>query len=251
VILETAQRMWRSRCRQDAGKRLVLGGLMKSVRVMAPLVLGTLLFSGCCLPHSSTPAVPAGAEWQTPGRLAPIGETAGVEIMIAYGASTCQHTAMWLSREGKPSLFWDPAGAFGKEHEPRASRRRDLVDRHISREEYLRFRSGIHTDQVEFFRFDLPPEQAAHLHGVLLRGAGDPEDPAGYDPNTAGLFCSYAVSEFLRLHAPDRFPLSGSHIFPHDFAADLYTLSPDRVLLCTTSEKGQTDIQTACRQLVQ
>lgn len=171
--------------------------------------------------------------------------------MIAYGASTCQHTAMWLKKEGKSPLFWDPAGAFGKEHEPRASRRRDLVDRVISREEYLRFRGVIHTNWVELFRFDLPSEQAAHLYTVLLRGASDPDDPKGYDPNTAGMFCSYAVSEFLLLHAPDRFPLSGSHIFPHDFAAELYSFSPDRVLLCNTTAREQTDILTACRLLVQ
>ncbi len=196
------------------------------------LVLGlcVVVLAGCCLPHPPAPSAPASG-WRLLPEKVPSPLTSGIDILIAYGNSSCLHAAAWIATENEPLLFWDPAGGFGAPPHEIFSRTRDILDTAPSLARYLDFRWELGTEMVELFRFNLPPEQTSRLAGLLWRGSKDPDDPQGHDPSTAGLFCSHAISGFLLQHAPDRFPLEAAYIFPHDFSEVLYQLSPNRVFL--------------------
>jgi hypothetical protein len=192
------------------------------------LVALTVL-TGCM--HRPAPNLPV--HWQ--GKPIPMESledkpTDKLYVFVMYDKSMCAHTVLRISSPDHGTVFWDPAGGFGKPEYPVvAERRHDLVvDPIPTIPQYLDFRQYLPTSKVEIFEFDISESQAERLIGLLRPEIGEKRAP--YKTATDPMYCSTAISKFLSLHAKDILSVEKS-FFPHAFSAQLYAANPTRIIL--------------------
>lgn len=193
------------------------------------LLGGLLLLTGCM--HKPAPNLPA--HWQgKPIPMESLGDRSEdkLYIFVMYDKSMCAHTVLRIHSPAHGTVFWDPAGGFGKpEHPVVAERRYDLVvDPIPTIPQYLDFRQYLPTSKVEIFEFDISEFQAKRLIDLLRPASGERRAP--YKTATDPMYCSAAISKFLSLHATDILSVEKS-FFPHAFSAQLYAADPARIIL--------------------
>ncbi len=199
------------------------------------LFLALTVSGGCCFPHSPPHRDPLPCSSPP---LQTVSTTSEIKILFAYSSASCLHTAMWVYAPGRPALFWDPAGGYGRDFEPFINRSRDILVTAPSLDEYLAFRWTIETRSVELFEFTLPSTLSTHFEEILRQDPGSSKEDSAYNPEAPGLFCSYVISNFIKKFGKSRFSID-THIFPHNFAQDLYSSYPDRVTIFTPSTSTQ------------
>ena len=165
------------------------------------LILASFIsFSGCM--HKPAPNLPA--DWQgTPIPLASLADkdTDKLYVFIMYDKRMCAHTLLRIHSPRYGTVFWDPAGGYGKPEYPVVARRRDdlVIDPIPSIADYLSFRQYLPTSKVEIFEFDITPEQSKRLIGLLTPRAGQKHAP--YKTDTKPMYCATTVSKFLSENA--------------------------------------------------
>lgn len=193
------------------------------------LLAGMLLATGCM--HKPAPNLPA--TWQgTPIQVASLEDKPAdkMYILIMYDKSMCAHTALRISSPQHGVIFWDPAGGYGKPEYPVVAKRKDdlVIEPVPTIPDYLEFRQYLPTAKVEIFEYDLTPEQSRRFIELLTPKPG--EKRALFKTETRPLYCSTAVSSFLKEHAADILRVE-KNFFPHAFSAQLYQSKPTRIVL--------------------
>lgn len=154
-----------------------------------------------------------------------------LQVIIVYGHWWCHHSALRLVCPDRPVLFWDPGGSYGISL-PEDVRSKDLI--RIKPPDlitYLQFVWKHSSVEVEVFEWDLTAEYAAELYKILLEGT-DKNHPAGrFTTTTLGMFCSFALSDFLRRFAGKTMTVPKSFFLPHNLAKVLYSQSPKRLMV--------------------
>jgi hypothetical protein len=195
-----------------------------------------VFLTGCTYlpkPHRPTPHLPdawsaVAADFTT---IADRPEQARLQIIIAYGQLVDNHAALRLVGPRRPVLFWDPGGGYNKQTAPHTRWNDIIVEDPPDLQAYLAFRRTHYDAAVEVFEWHITAGQADELYDVLRYGT-DADHPAGrFSSSTAGLFCSTAISDFLRRFAGDIMTVSDTYFWPNELAQALYTQSPDRVIV--------------------
>jgi hypothetical protein len=202
-----------------------------AARFTTPMLLGLCLTTGCA--HSPGKYMPN--TWMgSPTHMKSIADRPNqsrLQVIIMSGKLLDHHTALRLVCPGRTILFWDPAGGYGKT-DPKIERDNDLIRTNPpDLKTYMPFRWQNNDAVVVIFEWNLPPDHAWELYEVLNEGTGK-DHPAGrFSTITVGLFCSTAISDFLRRFAQETVSLKKSYFLPRDLARELYTQSPTRVLV--------------------
>jgi hypothetical protein len=184
-----------------------------------------LITAGC---HSGKPLIPQG--WTVsrvePGTHAPESTGGRLQLIICYGAGLSDHAAVRIESPPDAALFWDPGGRFGTVP-PLHERARCLVlDRPPTLEQYWSFRTDFCAERwMEVFEWDLPPEEAKRLRGILHDGS---IGRGGFDTDYVGLACAVGVSDFLRHSRAAGIRLDDWYFLPHSLAARLWGQHPSR-----------------------
>ena len=181
--------------------------------------------------HQPAPNLPA--HWQgNPIPLESLEDAASdkMYVFIMYDKSMCAHTVLRISSPEHGTVFWDPAGGYGKPEYPVvAKRKHDLVIEPIpSIPDYLAFRHHLPTSKVEIFEFDIESAQSRKLIDLLTPKVG--EKRAIYPTQTKPMYCASAISDFLSQHATEIISVN-KHFFPHALSAELYQANPTRIIL--------------------
>lgn len=202
---------------------------MRQIAVLIWVSGYLLCLSGCM--HKPAPNLPA--DWE--GKPIPLASLADQEtdklyVFIMYDKSMCAHTALRIHSPEHGSLFWDPAGGYGKPEYPVvATRKHDLVIAPIPTiPDYLSFRQYLPTSKVEIFEFDIKPEQSRRLISLLTPPAGERRAP--FKTETSPMYCATSISKFLSEHATDILRVR-KNFFPHALSAELYQANPNRIVL--------------------
>jgi len=202
------------------------------IRAVLPVGLfGIIFLTGCT--HFPLPNLPE--DWsQRQAALAAIPDDSGaatLQIIIAYGEISCHHAALRLVASKDQVLFWDPGGGYENPGSSNARARDLILTDPPDLKTYLKFRWLNEDKAVEIFEWHLRNEDARELYGILMHGT-DENHPAGaFKTITPGLFCSYAISDFLNRFAAHLMKVPRRYFLPHDLSKVLYTQSPDRVLV--------------------
>lgn len=155
-----------------------------------------------------------------------------VQVIIAYNRYWPNHTALRLVNASGNTIFWDPAGGYGKTN-PYIVRQSDLIMKNApDLPTYMIYRWDNNDQVVEIFEWELSATEAGRFETILLDGArrtNYAED--GFRTATPGLFCNAAVSSFLYDHGRPSIQLSDSYILPNLLSRELYLSQPDRVMV--------------------
>ena len=153
-----------------------------------------------------------------------------LQVIIVYGNSWAQHSALRLICPDRPVVFWDPGGSYGNTF-PEPVRIKDLITVNPpDLERYVQHIWNHSSEEVEVFEWDLKPEYARELYDVLVNGT-DNNHPAGHFTTTAiPMLCTLKVSDFLHRFAGKIMTVPESFFIPDNLAKALYTQSPKRVL---------------------
>lgn len=164
-------------------------------------------------------------------------QDACLQVFIMYAEMMCSHAALRLQAYEYDTLFWDPAGGFGRKGSLRATRINDLVVSPTPTvNQYLNFRLELETVAVELFEFHISSERAGDLMG-RLRGDVVEDGQEKFVTTTTGLFCSDAISAFLERFAGEYIPVKKTFL-PRNLAKQLYAVPPDRVILFEEDGNG-------------
>ena len=204
------------------------------VRIFIYLTMcGCLYLPAGCI-HMPAPHLPS--TWiGTPAGMEAIDDKSGqarIQIIIAYGTIVDNHAALRLVCPGRQDIFWDPGGGYNVETAPQTRWNDLIIEDPPDLKTYLEFRKNTHYDDaVEVFEWDITTSQARALYDVLWNGTGA-DHPAGrFGSDTPGLFCSTAISDFLGRFATDIMTVNDTYFWPNELARELYTQSPDRVMI--------------------
>lgn len=208
-------------------------------------VISVILFliTGCIhipAPHLPQSWIGTPVDWDS---LADDPGQAKLQIIIAYGQLVENHSALRLVCPDRQVIFWDPGGGYNAEKAPHTRWNDLIVEDPPDLKTYMKFRE-IHYDlAVEIFEWNLEIAQAKKMHDVLKNGT-DNNHPAGiFRTNTLGLFCSTAVSDFLKRFATDIMTVPDTYFRPNKLARVLYSQSPDRVLIFRRNQQPLVYIQ--------
>ena len=210
--------------------------MKKSIFTVVVLSL-SLILQGCShrpLPFKPESVIDKGVYQEIEECTAP---EACLQIFIMYEEFMCSHTALRLQIGEQDSLFWDPAGGYGRRSSVKAIRKNDLVVSPVPTvNEYIQFPKENATDAIEFFEFHISAERADEL---MKRLRGDLVDKleGKFITTTTGMFCSDAVSRFLERFASHYLPVKKTFL-PHNFAKQLYAIPPDRIIIFEEDNKG-------------
>ena len=100
-------------------------------------------------------------------------------VFIMYDKSMCAHTVLRIASPQYGTIFWDPAGGYGKPEYPVVAKRRDdmVIEPIPSIPDYLAFRHHLPTSKVEIFEFDIEPAQSKRLIDLLTPRVGEKRAP--------------------------------------------------------------------------
>ena len=155
-----------------------------------------------------------------------------IQVIIAYNSYWPNHTALRLVNASGETVFWDPAGGYGKT-EPHIVRQSDLIMKNApDLSTYMVYRWGNNDQAVEIFEWELSATEAGRFETILLDGAKRTNYAKdGFRTATPGLFCNAAVSSFLYHHGRPSIRLKDSYILPNLLSRELYLGQPDRVMI--------------------
>lgn len=174
--------------------------------------------------------------------------SAKLQVIITYNPLYCTHTALRLRRANAPPVLWDPAGSYGSigeslpdfaTRETTIKRTNDLImDKVPNLDSYWQFSLQMNDVGMEVFEWQISNLAANRLLARLQMGAGlIPGDQHNFKTETAGFFCSVAVSDFLNRYAKEFIPIQERYFFPHNLAEQLYQQNPTRVVIYRKGEK--------------
>ena len=214
--------------------------MIRLVSVFVGLIF-SLVMTGCM--HKPAPNLPA--TWQgTPIQIESLEDapTDKMYVFVMYDKSICAHTVLRISSPQYGTVFWDPAGGYGKPEYPVVAKRKDdlVVDPIPSIPDYLSFRQYLPTAKVEIFEFDIEPEQSKRLIDLLTPRLGERHAP--HNTATSPMYCATAISKFLSTHATDIINVKKS-FFPHALSAELYDANPSRIVLWDYESILQYEVQ--------
>lgn len=193
------------------------------------ICMSSLCISGCF--HSPTPFLPENTKTTQSYKALPenTNNSPALQVFIMYGDVQCNHVALRLHVTEEKSIFWDPAGGYGKDGSKKVVKRRDVISKKApDLNDYLLFRTEIPTTALELFEWQIDMEKAERLYNALLKGT-DKSHPAGkFDTLGIGLFCGAHISDFLSRFAGDIMAVK-KVFYPHELAKQLYKQSPDRI----------------------
>jgi hypothetical protein len=207
------------------------------IRFILILVLLVHLLMGCV--HTPAYYRPSASEY-VPIEMKYVADPPGqslLQVIIVYGRSWAQHSALRLVCLDRPVVFWDPGGSYGK-NLPEEVRVKDLIKINPPDLEMYAKHIWEHSSvEIDVFEWDLKPEYARELYDVLVNGT-DSNHPAGRFTTTAvPMFCTDKVSDFLHRFTGNTVIVSESFFRPDSLAKVLYTQSPRRVLIFNRSKK--------------
>ena len=200
-----------------------------------------MVFSGCM--HKPAPNLPA--HWDG----APIkansladADQPRMNIFVVYSQNMCSHTVLRIYSPEHGTVFWDPAGGYGKPDYPVVAKRsNDLVIEPIPTiPKYLSFRQYLPTAKMEIFEFKLEPNQAEYLINQLRPAPGERRAPV--KTMTGPMFCATTISKFLNQHASDVIQVKKT-FFPHALSANLYDSNPDRIVVYDPNNLLEYEVQ--------
>lgn len=185
---------------------------------------------GCASAPPEAPEAWSGSRLPITDATAFDGPTSALQVLICHGQVHGTHTGLRLLRENQETIFWDPAGAYGKNRDDLHRRRDVFVSGAPGMAEYVRWRfDGAEDSAVSLFEWRLSPERAAYFAGILTGTAEAPQGQEAFDTTTIGLFCCRAVCEFLDRFARDEMSIPKYWFRPEHLAEHLWTQDPDRV----------------------
>jgi hypothetical protein len=214
---------------------------MRNSLVVILTLVGLGLVTGCM--HQPAPNLPT--NWQgKPIQMTSLQDspTDKMYVFIMYDKSMCAHTVLRIHSPQYGSVFWDPAGGYGKPEYPVIAKRKDdlVIDPIPTIPDYLSFRQYLPTSKVEIFEFDIKPEQAKRLIELLTPRIGERHAP--YKTETSPMYCSTAISRFLNENATDILKVK-KNFFPHALSKELYDANPTRIVLWDYDSILQYEVQ--------
>lgn len=193
--------------------------------LLVALLLGPSM-PGCA---SAPPAAPA--EWASRPAVSADPDSfdepiPALQVLICHGRTHGTHTGLRLLRPPLETVFWDPAGQFGRGREDLV-RRRDVFHRNApTAADYVAWRfDGAGDTAVTIFEWRLDRERAGRLAAILTRTA----EGIDFETTTVGLFCCRAVCRFLERYAQEEMEIPQRWIRPEDLARHLWSQRPTRV----------------------
>ena len=168
-----------------------------------------------------------------------------LQVIIAYFEWWPNHVALRLVAPGRPVIFWDPGGGYGRKS-PQLQRINDLIiDGAPDIPTYLPFRWAQSDALIEIFEWRLPDSEAWRMHHILLVGAEIDADPQiDFSTDASAFFCAAAVSEFLQRFGAPTIHMTATTILPARLSRDLYRQKPDRVLVFQRQQRPQIQVMT-------
>ena len=159
-------------------------------------------------------------------------DQATLQVMIVYGASSSNHVALRIFSPLEGTIFWDPAGYYGRQGSQKADRINDvLIDDAPSLKAYIKFRTETEfpSKLMEMFEWHLTVQQANIMRNILIKGSGPVlPAPGVFRTKGAGLFCGSDISNFLEQAAGDIMTVK-QVFFPDALEKQLYEQSPANV----------------------
>jgi len=198
-----------------------------------PLALVVLTYAGCVPVGCASPRAGAPAEWAD--RLSPTSDresfdsaAPALQVLICLGLTHGTHTGLRLLRPGEETIFWDPAGQYGRNRDDLVRRRDVFAAGAPTMAEYVRWRfDGAGDAAVSVFEWRLAPERARYFASILTHEA----DGVEFETTTIGLFCCRAVCRFLERHAQVEMSIPQRWIRPEDLGEHLWSQQPARVAI--------------------
>lgn len=149
-----------------------------------------------------------------------------MQVLICYGRTHGTHTGLRVLRPGRETIFWDPAGQYGRGREDLRRSRDVFASGAPTIREYVHWRfEGAGDAAVALFEWRLPAERAERFAAILTHEA----DGIDFETTTVGLFCCRAVCRFLERYAPEEMHIPQRWIRPEDLGAHLWSQNPSRV----------------------
>jgi hypothetical protein len=204
-----------------------------SRRIVWLLAAAAAVFTWGCF-HPPTPYLPQ--SWpETADPLEVLADKAAtpvLQVIIAYNVYWPNHTALRMTDGSGRTLFWDPAGGYGKTP-PRVVRHSDLISQNApDLARYMLYRWSNNDQAVEIFEWRLSPSEARRLSETLQEGAARTSyGESGFRTATPGFFCNAAVSRFLYQFGRPSIAVSDSYLLPNLLSRDLYRSHPHRVMV--------------------
>ena len=200
-----------------------------------------MVFPGCM--HKPAPNLPS--HWRgTPIQIDSLEDAPSdkLYVFIMYDKKVCAHTVLRINSPEHGTVFWDPAGGYGKPEYPVIAKRKNdlVVDPIPSIPDYLSFRQYLPTSKVEIFEFDIKPDQSKRLIDLVTPKLGKKRAP--YKTETAAMYCASAISKFLSENATDILNVR-KNFFPHGLSAELYRANPARIVLWDFDSILQYEVQ--------
>lgn len=189
------------------------------------LLTGTAM-GGCASARPAPPAEWAGSSREHADPEAFDHSHAAVQVLICYGHTHGTHTGLRVLRPESDTIFWDPAGQYGRDR-PDLQRSRDVFASGAPTiREYVEWRfNGANDAAVALFEWRVPAERAERFAAILRHEA----DGVDFETTTVGLFCCRAVCRFLERYAQDEMHIPQRWIRPEDLGAHLWSQHPSRV----------------------
>ncbi len=222
--------------------------MLKKKLLIILFALGIAVNSGCCFHHSSVPKLPKtwhGNECDTKS-LEDDPEQAKLHVFIMYSGMICSHVALRVYGQSKGSIFWDPAGGFGRHDdvdptlqnsdsdipaELGSVREKDvIVEGAPSINQYLAWRKQIQTSGVEIFEFNLSDDDAGKFWNIIRYGTNYSHPKGAFQTNAVGGTCGLVVAKFLHRFAEGIVDVN-TVLYPHNLSKQLYKENPDRVIV--------------------
>lgn len=207
------------------------------IRFILTFVLFMCLLIGCVYAPASYR--PSTSEY-VPIEMKSVADQPGqslLQVIIVYGNSWAQHSALRVVCPDRPVVFWDPGGSYG-ENLPEEVRVKDLIRVNPpDLEMYVQHIWNHSSVEIEVFEWELKPEYARELYDVLVNGT-DRNHPAGrFNTTAVPMFCTVKVSDFLHRFADKIMTVPETFFRPDNLAKVLYTQLPKRVLTFTRSKQ--------------
>lgn len=155
-----------------------------------------------------------------------------LQVFIHYNRLYSTHTAVRLAMPGRPAVFWDPGGAYGRT-KPSYGRANDIIlDAPPDLPTWWRYRKRwLNEPFLLVFEWDLDVEQARTIRAALLDGAAHGRSAQEFQTRRSPGLCVFAVCDLLRTYGPPRIsPKLRRNVLPNTLALQLWDQRPDRVL---------------------
>ncbi len=204
---------------------------LRSTAVIFCALLRAILLLSLAAPGCTSGQPVAPPQWEQRPAISTDPETfdepvSALQVLICHGRTHGTHTGLRVLRPPAETIFWDPAGQFGRNRED-LERRRDVFSENAPTvAEYVAWRfDGAGDAAVTVFEWRVDAERTARFAAILTQTA----EGINFETTTVGLFCCRAVCRFLERYAQDEMEIPQRWIRPEDLADHLWSQRPTRV----------------------